>query len=470
MDHQETADLAHRVALFRYGVIAELLHLERGDGLYARMRDKAERTYEIPGTARTRVAPDTIRDWLKLYRQGGFEALKPRVRRDRGQSRGIPPEVQDLLVALKEDKPALRVADVIEAATASGKLPAGVALKPSTVHRLLQRHGLTGRRRQGAAHAVADRRRFRFERAGQLWMSDVMHGPPVRTDGGRRRKTYLVAFLDDATRVVPYAAFMLSENTASYLSVFKQALMRRGIPERLYVDNGSAFRSRQLALVCAKLSIALVHARPYRPQGKGKQERWFRTVRMQLLSTLGPDDLASLDALNRRLWAFVEADYHHHPHRGLDGETPLDRWARTAAGVRYPGGKLDLDEVFLDEARRRVHGDRTVSLHGRVYEVDPVLVGRSVLLRYDPERPERPVQVWHDGTRTADAPLVDAYANCFVKRNADRRSILEPSDRHAATAPPLSLRELGTRGGGGDHDGGDGGSGGGHGAGRKEGR
>ena len=441
----ESMDLAHRVALFRYGMIAELLHLERGDGVYAKLREKAEKTYDIPGTRRTRVAPDTIRDWLKLYRKGGFEALKPRVRSDHGQSRGIPREVCDLLLMLKENKPSLRIVDVIEAANASGEVAEGVKLCPSTVHRLLQRHGLTGRTRQTTT--AADRRRFSFERAGQLWMSDVMHGPSVRIEGNGRRKSYLIAFLDDATRTVPYAAFTLSENTASYLAVFKQALMRRGIPERLYVDNGSAFRSRQLALVCAKLSIALVHARPYRPQGKGKQERWFRTVRMQLLSKLGPEDLASLEALNRRLWAWVEGEYHHNPHRGLDGETPLDHWARTASGVRYPSGKLDLDDLFLDEVRRRVHQDRTVSVHGRIYEVDPVLVGRSVIVRYDPERPDRPVQVWHEGSRHADAPPVDAYANCFVKRNADRRSILEPSVPYRTQTPPLSLRDLNKRDG-----------------------
>ncbi len=441
MDDESMA-LADRVALFRYGLIADLVHLERGEGLYAKLRERAERTYEIPGTTRTRVAPDTMRDWLQLYRRGGFEALKPRVRSDQGKTRGIPPEVCDLLVMLEEDRPELRIADVIEGAYASGEVPEGVVLHLSTVHRLLQRRGLTGRGLEGASEA-ADRRRFSFERAGQLWMSDVMHGPAVRTDAGRKRKTYLIAFLDDATRVVPYAAFVLSENTPSYLSVFKQALMRRGIPERLYVDNGSAFRSRQLALVCAKLSIALIHARPYRPQGKGKQERWFRTVRMQLLRRLAPADLESLEALNQRLWAWTEGEYHHSPHRGLDGETPLDHWARTASAVRYPSGKLDLDDLFLDEARRRVHADRTVSLHGRVYEADPVLVGRAVLLRYDPERPDRPVQVWHDGARHPDAPPVDAYANCFVKRNADRRSVLEPSAPHRANTPPLSLRNLG---------------------------
>ena len=114
-------------------------------------------------------------------------------------------------------------------------------------------------------------------------MSDVMHGPIIFADGKRKRKTYLIATLDDATRVVPYAAFAMHENTAAFLPVLQTAILRRGIPKRLYVDNGSAYRSQHLALVCAKLGITLIHARPYQPQGKGKQERWFRTVRMQLL-------------------------------------------------------------------------------------------------------------------------------------------------------------------------------------------
>ena len=146
-----------------------------------------------------------------------------------------------------------------------------------------------------------DRRRFAFDKANELWMSDVMHGPSVFADGKRKRKTYLIATLDDATRVVPYAAFAMHENTAAFLPVLQTAILRRGIPKRLYVDNGSAYRSQHLALVCAKLGITLIHARPYQPQGKGKQERWFRTVRMQLLPMLTQDDFKSLEALNSRL-------------------------------------------------------------------------------------------------------------------------------------------------------------------------
>ncbi|WP_459874126.1 DDE-type integrase/transposase/recombinase, partial [Endothiovibrio diazotrophicus] len=175
---------------------------------------------------------------------------------------------------------------------------------PSTVHRLFSREGLMAKSLNPPADL--DRRRFAFEHAGQLWSSDVMHGPAVRTNDGRRRKAYLIAFLDDATRVIPYAAFALAESTRSFLPVFKQAILRRALPERLYVDNGANYRSRHLALVCAKLGVALIHARPYRPQGKGKIERFFRTVRAQLLTRLTPDDTASLEQLNRRLWGWIE--------------------------------------------------------------------------------------------------------------------------------------------------------------------
>lgn len=195
-----------------------------------------------------------------------------------------------------------------------------------------------------------DRRRFAFVQAGELWMSDVMHGPRVGVGDRTRRKTYLIAFIDDATRVVPSAAFALSENTQTFLSVLQQSILRRGLPQRLSVDNGANYRSQQLALVCAKRGIALIHARPDRPQGKGKIERFFRTVRAQVLTRLTAADTASLTALNRRLAVWIEGEYHHSPHRGLAGLTPLEQWAQHAAGVRFPEPGLDLTDLFLFEA------------------------------------------------------------------------------------------------------------------------
>ena len=257
-----------QIALFRYGLIADLVHRKEGArGLYPLLREKADRVYEIPGSRRSRVATETIRDWLAEYRRGGFDALRPRARRDQGSTRAIPQEIADMLCQLKDETPALSVGAVIERARLRGGVGEELHLAPATVHRLLSRHGLMDKKPKEPTSK--DRRRFAFDKAGELWMSDVMHGPAVTTEAGRKRKAYLIALLDDATRVVPYAAFALSENTAAFLPVLQQAVLRRGVPKRLYVDNGAAYRSNHLSLVCAKLGVTLIHARPYQPQGKG---------------------------------------------------------------------------------------------------------------------------------------------------------------------------------------------------------
>ena len=430
------------LALFRYGLIAEFIQLPVGSrGLYARLRDKASVDYTIPGSTRTRVAPETLRHWLKDYRRGGFDALLPKGRGDRGRPRALPQAVADALVSMKEEQPGLSIPLLIRAVQQSGAFPESLVLPPSTVHRLLSRAGLM--HKTNPEVSPQDRRRFAFAHAGQLWMSDVMHGPSVAVPGRGRRKCYLIAFLDDATRVVPYCAFALSENTQAFLPVFKQALLRRGIPQRLYVDNGANYRSQHLALVCAKLGVALIHARPYQPQGKGKQERWFRTVRAQFLSRLGVADTDNLDSLNRRLWAWVEGEYHLAPHRGLDDHTPLDRWAMSAAQVRLPEHNLDLDSLFLFEVKRCVQRDRTVSLNGTLFEVDAALVGHTVTLRYDPGAPPaRGVQVWHEDKFVSRATPLDAYANCFVRRNRPTQNIAPDTPAAAPRNTGLALRDL----------------------------
>jgi transposase InsO family protein len=446
---EPTTTRLDEVALFRYGLIADIKDTPRGTkGIGTLLARKANTHYCIPGSTRTRVNAETIRHWLKAYRKGGFDALKPKPRKDAGSSHALPERVADLLCELKENKPELSVQLIIRELRAAGHLPIELLVAPSTVHRLLSRRGLMLKKSDAEGN---DRRRFTFEHANDLWMSDVMHGPAVLVDGRIKRKAYLIAFIDDSTRVVPYAAFALSENTSAFLPALKQAIIRRGIPKRLYVDNGSAFRSQHLALACAKLGVTLIHARPYHPEGKGKMERWFRTTRLQLLPRLSEQDTKSLEALNRRLWAYVEGEYHQAPHRGLDGMTPLDAWAARAGGVEYVGARADIEEMFLFEERRCVQRDRTVSLHGVVFEVDANLVGKSVILRFDPSRPRAAVQVFADGKRFGDAKPVDPNANCFVRRNnapisidgacASDAACVEPQPA-LAPASQLCLAEL----------------------------
>ena len=428
----DSRSLNERVALFRHRLIAQLLP----DDLTARQRQHTiarivATDHQIPGSQRTRVAESTLRDWLRDYRIGGFEALKPKRRIDAGHPRALPAPLVERLLQIKEADPDRSIRRIIDKVREEGLLSAEQSLPVSTVHRLFRQQGLMSRASAGTPGE--DRRRFAYARAGQLWMSDVMHGPAVAGADRRKRKTYLIAFIDDATRVIPHAAFAFAENTRAFLPVFKQALIRRGLPQRLFVDNGASYRSHQFALICARLGVALIHARPHQPQAKGKIERFFRTCRAQLIAELTDTDTASLDTLNRRLGVWIEGEYHQQPHRGLEQQTPLERWAQTADGLRYPGPALDLDDLFLFEDHRKVQNDRTVSLHGQVYEVDASLIGQRVTLRYDPSQPDAPVQVVHNGQFVEQAHRVDLYANCFVRRHR-RSGALDP-DRTPAPPP-----------------------------------
>jgi putative transposase len=220
-------------------------------------------------------------------------------------------------------------------------------------------------------------------------MSDVMHGPSVVVGERVKRKTYLIAFIDDATRVIPHAAFALSENTQTFLPVLKLAIEKRGLPQRLYVDNGANYRSRHLALVCAKLGIALIHARPYRPQGKGKIERWFKSVRAQAAHAPHERGHRQPGGAQPAPGGLDRGRVSPQPHRGLDGVTPLEQWARPATTCASRSRAWTWPMLFLFEAERKVQKDRTVSLNGVVYEVDAALVGEKVTLRFDPWRTAR---------------------------------------------------------------------------------
>ena len=264
----------------------------------------------------------------------------------------MPGDVVETLLAIRRENMDLSVRQVIVRARATGTVPDDVVIAPSTLHRLFTREGLMKRRADAPS---GDLRRFATEAAGQLWQSDVMHGPKVRDTRGRKRKTYLIALLDDATRVVPYAHFALGETAADYLVVLKEAILRRGCPERLFCDNGANFRSRQLMMVCGRLGISLLHARPYHPAGRGKIERFFRTVRGQFLAPLDPQDIPDLETLNQRFRALGGGRIPHggsprprratHPSRPVGSHLRQGPPAQTPASIsttcscsRRPGG------------------------------------------------------------------------------------------------------------------------------------
>jgi putative transposase len=360
-------DRQREVALFRYSLIREaadaaLSKRERGE----LVRELAARDHAGPGGRRVRVARNTIDRWIRTYRAGGFEALAPRLR----NCEPVTPLAQlELAERLKRETPkrtAAQVAEIIRATQGYGP-------SERTVQRLFARLGLNTRPDGSPAKAFG---RFEAERPNDLWTGDALHGPTVAG-----RKTYLFAFIDDHSRALVGYRWGLSEDTVRLEAALRAALAARGVPRAVYVDNGSAFVSSQLLRAMASLHIRLVHSRPRRPQGRGKIERFFATVRIQFLVEVEARGVADLAELNRLFTAWVETVYHRRRHTET-GQTPLERLTAGLA-PKLPAPE-QLHEAFLWSETRVVTKTATVSLHGNTFEVDAALVGHKVEVIFDP--------------------------------------------------------------------------------------
>ncbi len=371
-DERRRLERAREIALFRYSLVQEVIspHLtpaQRG----RRVRQLAAATHAGPDGQDVRVSYQSINRWKRAYLDGGFEALVPPPRQ---ASPRTPGEVLELAAALKRENPGRTAAQVQRILRASS----GWAPSDRTLQRLFGRLELN----RPAADDDAQQQVFgRFEaaRPNELWTGDALHGPVVAG-----HKAYLFCFIDDHSRAVMGARWAFHEDVVRLAAALRPALASRGVPESVYVDNGSAFVDAWLLRACAVLGIKLVHSRPGRPQGRGKIERFFRTVRDQFLVEIGDGSgTRDLSELNRLFSAWIQAAYHRAVHSET-GEPPLARWARGIPDPLPLPAPAQLHEAFLWSERRTVKKTATVSLHGNLYQVDASLVRCVVELVFDP--------------------------------------------------------------------------------------
>jgi putative transposase len=407
------------VAIFRFSVIHEFIggaRLSRKEQKRL-LREKCARKWDIPFSDRTRISYSAIRRWVRLYKDsaGQLESLYPKDRSDTGRSRAIDEETGSNLILLRQEMPDVTVPALIQTMKKRDLITPDKDLKQTTVYRFLHYHNLMA----PAAGRLPDRRKFEAELPNDIWQSDVMHGPMV-TVGGKRRKSYLIAFIDDHSRLIPYARFYLSERLVSFLDTFEKALLKRGLPRKLYVDNGAAYRSKHLEHITASLGIALIHARPYQPQGKGKIERFFRTVRAQFLSSI---DSISLEGINEAWEQWVKEDYHQRVHSGT-GKKPLEKFTSHTECLR--AAPDNLKDHFRVIARRKVAKDRTVTLEGNLFEAPVKLIGQRVDLLYHRNNPERVEVRWQQQSYGYLNP-VDLHINCRVKRDKNNQAQISPA-------------------------------------------
>ena len=365
--------------LWRFSLIAPLLHRAPNVSLTEMARQLAAEAKHAPDGSLTSVAAETLLRWLRRYQQGGLEALANRPRADRGRCRALDEDTIARLFELADEHPDWTV----KALHRQLQRDRGRALPLKPVYRLLK-----GRPRA----QPTDARRHRPPGVPQvLWLADTMHGPAVYGPGRQKHKSFLLVVFDDASRAVMGSAFTRRDNITALMPVLRDAVLARGLPHRLLVDNGANYRSRVLRTACAQLGINLVYATAYRPTSKARLERFFLTVRLQMLTRLPA--FPTLQQVHTE-WARFVAEYHDTPHSSLSQLTgapitPLAYYLRFLPDdVRYPP-QLDLADLFLVEITRRVNADATIRVTAAHWEVDPQLVGQRVLVRFNPDEPKR---------------------------------------------------------------------------------
>ncbi len=330
----------------------------------------AGRVHDGPGGQPVTVSYATLGRWRRLYGEGGFDALVPSLRQ---ASPRTPAEVLALAEALKREKPGRTAAQVRRILrTASGWAPSD-----RTLQRLFERLELNLPPRDDEEERAFGR--FECARPNEMWTGDTLHGPAI---GGS--KAYLFAFLDDHSRAIMGARWAHHDDVVRMAAAFRPAMQARGVPRACYLDNGSPFVDAWLMRACGVLGIRLIHSRPGKPEGRGKIERFFRTVRDQFLVEIGDGaGVADLAEMNRLFQAWLETVYHRTVHSET-GEAPLARWAKATPAERAVPDPGALREAFLWSERRKADKTALVKMHGNTYQVDAWLAGRTVELLFDP--------------------------------------------------------------------------------------
>lgn len=393
-------------ALRRYRIIAPLLD----EGL----SECEKRNARWLVRCQEGISERSLRRYVAAFREGGFDALIPKERKDKGICKAISPEAMEAASELRKEVPT-RSAERIQQLLKSE----GHTVARSTLERHLRQQGLSGQKIKEEQKKVASRR---FNRQGRntLWQSDLKYGPyiPDPRHPGRKIRTYMVAIIDDATRLVVHAEFYDNQKLPVLEDTFRKAVTKCGAPDALYVDNGKIFISQWMRLACAKLRIRHLTTKAYSAESKGKVERFNRTVE-EFLQEAALERPQTLEQFNELFRVWLSEGYNHRVHSSLSGKSPAQAFALDTKALRFPSPEA-LRDAFLWEAVRKVDKSGCISLEGICYEAGVELINKKVLLRYDPFDLSL-IEVWLDGEKHKTiAPANIGEYNRNVKKQPEQ--------------------------------------------------
>lgn len=404
-------------ALERYRILAPLLDQFLDSKAKNAMRQKI--------AAENGISTRTIYRWESYFNENGFTGLKPQ-NRERQYSSSLPSNFDDLLndaIQLKREVPLRSVSQIIYILETEGKVEPG-ALKRSTLQRYLYNAGFGKKQLKKYSEAMySSSKRFCKPHRMMLLQGDIKYGIqlPIGKDG-RSKKTYLSCLIDDHSRMIVSSEWYDTMEATIVEDTLQKCLLSYGKPDYVYFDNGKQYVAKELKEALSKLSIGVLHHRPYACSSKGKIERFNESVD-SFLREAAIQKPQSLQELNKWWHAWVDQYYHNKPHDGITeyyksmgwavpegGITPLQEWHRDSRRLTFLDPD-DIAEAFLHHVKRRVDKAGCISVNGRLYETSTALIGANVIATFDPNRLDH-VTISYDGIEDFEAQPVEIGEFC----------------------------------------------------------
>jgi len=410
-------DKGELTAWFRYGVISSLLCRDDNRSLKSGFSELSGRMWVFPNNEMGYISYASIENWYYAFRKGGVEALMPKKRKDSGISREISVNIQDAVDKLLSQYSNLKTSNIIRLLRAQDNLRDEIPGK-STVYRYVKQI------RSNYTNTETGKQRLAFEApySGNLWQTDLMYGPYLYccSDGKfKKKQTYLIAIIDDHSRLIVHAEFFFSQRVEDYGQVLKTACLKRGIPEKLYCDNGKIFLSGQIKRIASKLGTVVLHTKVRDAAAKGKIEKYFGYVRTGFLEKFRITGLPkSLEELNAEFRSWLETGYNCRIHSGIKMK-PIEKWLMSANKVRTVPADKEYS-YFLFHCERVVKKNGTFTIDTIPYETCYTLASKKVRIEYDPFN-RLNVYVSFEGRDYGKASVLDVHLNNGFPRKKNRK-------------------------------------------------
>jgi transposase InsO family protein len=368
--------------------------------------DAAKRTYTNPRGDDTKVSASTLERWYYSYSKGGFDALIPKRRWDTGQPRKLDDDITEQIRFLKKEYPRIPATLIHQKLLDNGTISKG-DISLSTINRFVNQVKIENKYTNNK-----DMRRYERAHINEVWCGDSSVGPYIMIDG-KKKRTYIIALLDDASRYIIGIDIFYNDNFINLMTVMKTAVTRFGRPKILNFDNGSSYKNKQMELLAARIGSTISYCAPYTPTSKAKIERWFKTMKDHWMSVLNMNEYSSIEQLHDNLLKYVNS-YNQTIHSSLNGLSPSDRFFQESFLIKRLPDEL-LETAFLLEYERRVSADNVIMIDATEYEVDYRYSKQKVTLRYAPDLSKIYVVDKHTGELTP-IKLLNKQENSLIRR------------------------------------------------------